>query len=63
MKTCHRFARIRASHERDIRGLLNHADRNSGRTAGKVSATRALGAKHAMAKALSRHFEHCRECG
>ncbi|MFI1890267.1 hypothetical protein [Streptomyces jumonjinensis] len=63
MKTCHRFARIRAGHERDIQGLLNHAALYPERTSGKVSSTRAAGAKYAMARALSRHFERCRECG
>ncbi|AZK97083.1 MULTISPECIES: hypothetical protein [Streptomyces] len=63
MKTCHRFTRIRAGHERDIQGLLNHAERHPNQVSGKVSAKRAIGAKHAMARALSRHFERCRECG
>ncbi|MGW4200957.1 hypothetical protein [Streptomyces sp. NPDC004726] len=63
MKTCHRFTRIRAGHERDIQSLLNHAERHPDRISGKVSTKQAAGAKQAMARALSRHFERCRECG
>jgi hypothetical protein len=63
MKTCHRFARIQAGHQRDIQGLLNHAARHPDQVSGKVSAKRATGAKYAMARALNRHLERCRECG
>ncbi|MFI1829529.1 hypothetical protein ACH41E_24255 [Streptomyces sp. NPDC020412] len=63
MKTCHRFTRIKSDHERDIQGLLNHAALHPNRVSGKVSAKQAIGAKYAMARALSRHFERCRECG
>ncbi|GCD41815.1 hypothetical protein ADK70_38560 [Streptomyces rimosus subsp. pseudoverticillatus] len=63
MRTCRRFERIKSGFERDIRFMLNHAERHQGSTSGKVSQTSALGARQRMAKALSRHFQHCRECG
>ncbi|MFJ8676269.1 hypothetical protein [Streptomyces sp. NPDC093589] len=63
MKTCPRFARIKAGYEQDIRFLRNHAERHQGRTSAKVSAKHAYGSKQRMARALSKHFEVCPECG
>ncbi|RSO07009.1 hypothetical protein DMH18_26590 [Streptomyces sp. WAC 06783] len=63
MKTCRRFERIKSGFEQDIRFMLNHAERYWGTTSAKVSQTSALGARHRMAKALSRHVQRCRECG
>ncbi|QPP05138.1 hypothetical protein G4Z16_00620 [Streptomyces bathyalis] len=63
MRTCQRFARIKADFERDIAFLLRHAERHQGETSAKVSRTTALGARQRMAQALNRHLAHCRECG
>jgi hypothetical protein len=63
VRTCQRFARIKADFEQDIAFLLNHSQRHQGETSAKVSHTTALGARQRMAKALNRHLAHCRECG
>ncbi|MER5567219.1 hypothetical protein ACWC98_11005 [Streptomyces goshikiensis] len=63
MKTCPRFTSIRADFERDIRYLGNHASRHAGTVPAKVSARTALGTKQRMARALTRHYERCVECG
>ncbi|MFJ5546738.1 hypothetical protein [Streptomyces sp. NPDC093225] len=62
MKTCPRFSRIRASYERDMGYLANHSARHQGTAPGKASARIAAGTKQRMAKALTRHYEHCLEC-
>lgn len=63
MKTCPRFARIRADFERDIHYLRNHAERHPGTAPAKTSARTALGTKQRMAEALTRHYAQCPECG
>ncbi|MCY0935953.1 hypothetical protein [Streptomyces sp. H34-S4] len=63
MKTCPHFSRIRAGFERDIRYLGNHATRHQGTAPAKTSARNALGTRQRMAEALTRHYEHCLECG
>ncbi|MFK4222184.1 hypothetical protein [Streptomyces sp. NPDC019890] len=63
MKTCPRFTRIKSGYEQDIRFLRNHAERHQGAASAKTSAKNAYGAKQRMARALTRHFESCPECG
>ncbi|MEV5877993.1 hypothetical protein AB0L75_27965 [Streptomyces sp. NPDC052101] len=63
MKTCDSFGRIKAAYERDITYLHNHAQLQAGTRSGKVSAATVPGVKRRMARALSKHYEHCRMCG
>jgi hypothetical protein len=63
VKTCHRFQRIKSGYEQDIRFSLDHAERHDGSASATTSRTNAVNARHSMAKALNRHFEHCCECG
>ena len=63
MKTCHRFARIRKSYERDICFLSSHSERHQGTAPAKTSAKNAFTVKRNMANALNRHLERCPECG
>ncbi|MFI1886026.1 hypothetical protein [Streptomyces jumonjinensis] len=63
MKTCPRFTRIKTGYEQDITYLRNHSERHEGKPSARVSAKHALGAKRAMARALTRHYERCPECG
>ncbi|MBV9024177.1 MAG: hypothetical protein JO362_10380 [Streptomycetaceae bacterium] len=63
MKTCRRFTRIKADFEQDIRFLRNYSECHQGTAAAKASAKNAHSTKQRMAKALSRHFEKCPECG
>ncbi|MFF8958684.1 hypothetical protein [Streptomyces sp. NPDC014894] len=63
MKTCQRFSRIKSGYEQDITFLRSHSERHEGKPSAKASAKHAAGAKRAMARALNRHYERCRECG
>ncbi|MEV7955215.1 hypothetical protein [Streptomyces sp. NPDC088141] len=63
MRTCPRFAHIKSDFERDISFLRGHAERHAGTAPAKTSAKNALRVKGNMARALSRHFESCPECG
>lgn len=63
MKTCPRFASLKAGYERDITFLRNHAVRHEGSTAAKASTRHALTVKQNMARALTRHFKRCPVCG
>jgi hypothetical protein len=63
MKTCSRFARIKAGFEREAHMLRSHSVRYHGTTPAKASATRATDAKRRMARALNSHYERCPECG
>ncbi|MCB5905900.1 hypothetical protein [Streptomyces pinistramenti] len=63
MKTCHRFARIRADYEREAAYLRNYAARNENSPRAKTSTKRAYLTRRRMARALSSHVTHCLECG
>ncbi|MEU8482337.1 hypothetical protein [Streptomyces sp. NPDC048641] len=63
MKTCHRFDRIKAGFETDVRFLRGHAERHLGSPAAKTSAKNAVSVKRNMARALNTHLARCRECG
>lgn len=63
MKTCFRFASLRAEHELEISCMTNHSRWHAGRSAAKSSARQAIAAKQRMARALSGHVERCPECG
>ncbi|MDL2075799.1 hypothetical protein QNN03_05045 [Streptomyces sp. GXMU-J15] len=63
MKTCHRFASIKAEFERDVSFLHGHAERHRGSASAKTSAKNAVSVKRNMARALSTHLDRCRECG
>lgn len=62
MKTCPRFADLKAGFQRDIDFLRSHAARHEGSTAAKASARHALLVKRNMARALTRHYTRCRLC-
>ncbi|WP_407836155.1 hypothetical protein ACE1OC_06460 [Streptomyces sp. DSM 116496] len=62
MKTCTRFADMKAGYERDIAFLRGHAARHEGSTAAKASTRHAWGVKQNMARALAKHFERCPLC-
>ncbi|MFE1836436.1 hypothetical protein [Streptomyces sviceus] len=59
MKTCHRFATIKADFERDARFLRGHAERHQG----SAPAKNAVSVKRNMARALNTHLDRCPECG
>lgn len=63
MKTCPRFATIRAEYEQDIGFLSAHSERHAGRPSAKSSAKHATAARARMARALSGHVGRCPECG
>ncbi|MFI0743294.1 hypothetical protein ACH4PU_35255 [Streptomyces sp. NPDC021100] len=63
MKTCERFARIKAGYEQDILFLCSYAERNPGTAPAKTSAKNAFTVKRSMARALSRHVDRCLQCG
>ncbi|MFF2508766.1 hypothetical protein ACFVTY_36180 [Streptomyces sp. NPDC058067] len=63
MKTCHRFATIKADFERDVSFLRGHAERHQGSAPAKTSAKHAVSVKRNMARALNMHLDRCRECG
>ncbi|MGW6745037.1 hypothetical protein ACWGDX_30610 [Streptomyces sp. NPDC055025] len=63
MRTCHRFHRIKSGFEQDIRFQKNYAQRKAGTPAAKASGKYADTVRLNMARALSRHYEHCLECG
>ncbi|WP_327352797.1 hypothetical protein [Streptomyces sp. NBC_01304] len=63
MKTCHRFASIKAEFERDVRFLRGHAERHQGSAPAKTSWKNAVSVKRNMARALNTHLSRCRECG
>ncbi|MDX3523327.1 hypothetical protein [Streptomyces scabiei] len=63
MKTCPRLARIRSDFEKDIRFLTAYAERNVGTAPAKTSAKHAITVRQNMARAMSRHFARCPECG
>ncbi|MFC7908324.1 hypothetical protein [Streptomyces nigra] len=63
MKTCHRFATIKADFERDARFLRGHAEHHKGSAPAKTSAKNAVSVKRNMARALNTHLDRCRECG
>ncbi|MGW2720411.1 hypothetical protein [Streptomyces sp. NPDC001492] len=63
MKTCHRFATIKADFERDARFLRGYAERHEGSALAKTSAKNAVSVKRNMARALNTHLDRCRECG
>jgi hypothetical protein len=63
VKTCPRFADLRADFEREVHFLTAHAERHAGRTAAKVSTRHAASARARMARALSTHLERCPLCG
>ncbi|MEU9397681.1 hypothetical protein AB0D86_47900 [Streptomyces sp. NPDC048324] len=54
---------IRSDFERDIRFLTAYAVRNAGTPRAKTSAKQAITVKRNMARAMSRHFARCPECG
>ncbi|MFI9829683.1 hypothetical protein ACIHIX_18560 [Streptomyces sp. NPDC051913] len=63
MKTCRRFATIKADFERDVIFLRGHAERHQGSAPAKTSAKNAVSVKRNMARALNTHLDRCRECG
>ncbi|MEH0658408.1 hypothetical protein ACKI1I_46325 [Streptomyces turgidiscabies] len=63
MKTCPRMSRIKSDFEKDICFLTSYAERNAGTPPAKTSAKQAITVKHNMARAMSRHFARCSECG
>lgn len=63
MKTCSRFASLRAEHELEISCMTNHSHWHAGRPAATSSARQAISAKQRMARALSGHVQRCPECG
>ncbi|MFJ9034526.1 hypothetical protein ACIRQP_40015 [Streptomyces sp. NPDC102274] len=63
MKTCQRFARIRYGFEQDIRFLTDYAERKAGTAPAKSSKKHAYTVRRNMARALSKHYERCPECG
>ncbi|MFG3293444.1 hypothetical protein ACGF3G_32165 [Streptomyces sp. NPDC048179] len=63
MKTCRRFATIKADFERDVSFRRGHAERHQGSTPSKTSAKNAVSVKRNMARALNTHLDRCRECG
>jgi hypothetical protein len=63
MKTCSRFASIRSGFEREVHFLRSHSERYEDTAPARASANIAASTKQRMAKALSRHFERCPECG
>ncbi|MFJ2812179.1 hypothetical protein [Streptomyces sp. NPDC087294] len=63
MKTCHRFASIKAEFERDVSFLRGHAELHRGSASAKTSAKNAVSVKRNMARALNTHLDRCRECG
>ncbi|BBC30736.1 uncharacterized protein SGFS_020300 [Streptomyces graminofaciens] len=63
MKTCPRMSRIRSDFEKDIRFLTVYAERKAGTPPAKTSAKQAITVKRNMARAMSRHFARCPECG
>ncbi|WP_216586402.1 hypothetical protein [Streptomyces brasiliscabiei] len=63
MKTCRRFATIKADFERDVSFLRGHAERHQGSASAKSSAKSAVSMKRNMARALNTHLDRCRECG
>ncbi|MBC9718412.1 hypothetical protein H9Y04_38405 [Streptomyces sp. TRM66268-LWL] len=63
MKTCHRFATIKAGFERDINFLRGHAERHRGSAPAKTSAKNAVSVRRNMARALNTHLARCPECG
>lgn len=62
MKTCHRFDRLKARAEHEIRMHTAHAAKHAGEQSAKQSATMAVLARQGMGRALSRHYENCPEC-
>ncbi|OKI09378.1 hypothetical protein A6A06_01310 [Streptomyces sp. CB02923] len=63
MKTCPRFATLRAEYEREIGFLTAHSERHAGRPAARSSAKHAASTKTRMARALSSHVGRCPVCG
>ncbi|MFB6859499.1 hypothetical protein ACFCZQ_07790 [Streptomyces virginiae] len=63
MKICPRFTRIKAGFETEMGLMASHSARHAGTRSGKASAGMAVGAKQRMARALTRHYAHCPECG
>ncbi|MFI1358151.1 hypothetical protein ACH4TV_31895 [Streptomyces sp. NPDC020898] len=57
------MSRIRSDFEKDIRFLTVYAERKAGTPPAKTSAKQAITVKHNMARAMSRHFARCPECG
>ncbi|WP_327731516.1 hypothetical protein OG250_43550 [Streptomyces sp. NBC_00487] len=57
------MSRIRSDFEKDIRFLTVYAERKAGTHPAKTSAKQAITVKHNMARAMSRHFARCPECG
>lgn len=62
MRTCHRFDRLKARAERDIRMHKAHATQHAGEQSAKQSTTLAVLARQGMGRALSRHYANCPEC-
>jgi hypothetical protein len=62
LKTCHRFAWIKARAEREIAFHTAHAATHVGEQSAKQSATMAALARQGMGTALSRHYAKCPEC-
>ncbi|WP_446038029.1 hypothetical protein [Streptomyces sp. SID1121] len=63
MKTCCRFDRIRSGFQQDIDFMSSYVERHPGAAPAKGTAKHVFTVKRNMARALSRHYERCRECG
>ncbi|QYX76486.1 hypothetical protein K1J60_08155 [Streptomyces akebiae] len=63
MRTCPRMSHIKSDFEKDIRFLTAYAERKAGTPSAKTSAKQAITLKGNMARAMSRHFARCPECG
>ncbi|ULR53947.1 MULTISPECIES: hypothetical protein [Streptomyces] len=57
------MSHIKSDFEKDIRFLTAYAERKAGTPSAKTSAKQAITLKGNMARAMSRHFARCPECG